>query len=183
MRFRLPLAIAGLSLFVLATPALAQGFSFAPPGGGGAHGGGAHGGGGGPAVDCQGTVNGLMGEREKAGKALQAANKRKADAKVACGLLRNYVGVEAKLLKFLRANKTTCGVPDHFLKQLADANAQSSQMSTKVCQVAANGGGGPMRTPSSGLSEALGVNTIGGNATGEKPSAVFDTLHGNVLAQ
>jgi alanine dehydrogenase len=30
---------------------------------------------------------------------------------------------------------------------------------------------------------ALGVNTVGGNATGEKPSAVFDTLHGNVLSQ
>jgi hypothetical protein len=179
MRFRLALATAGLSLFVIATPALAQGFSFAPPAGEGGRVGG-----GGPAVDCQGTVNSLMGEREKAGKALQAANKRKADVKVACGLLRNYVGVEARLLKFLRANKTTCGVPDHFLKQLADANAKSSQMSTKVCQVAANGGGGgPMRTPSSGLSEALGVNTIGGNATGEKPSAVFDTLHGNVLAQ
>jgi hypothetical protein len=74
-------------------------------------------------------------------------------------------------------------VPDNFLKQLADAHAQSSQMSTKVCQAAANGGGGAPRTPSSGLSEALGVNTIGGNATGEKPSAVFDTLHGNVLSQ
>jgi hypothetical protein len=174
---RLRLLYAALSLAAFATPALAQGFSFAPPGGGG----------GGPAVDCQGTVNSLMGQREKAGKALQAANKKKADAKVACGLLRNYVGIEGKLLKFLRANKTTCGVPDNFLKQLADANAQSSQMSTKVCQVAANGGGGggggPPRTPSSGLSEALGVNTIGGNATGEKPSAVFDTLHGNVLSQ
>lgn len=177
MRFRLLFATAGLSLLAIATPALAQGFSFAPPGGGG----------GGPAVDCQGTVSGLMEQREKAGKALQAANKRKADVKVACGLLRNYVGIEGKLLKFLRANKTTCGVPDQFLKQLADANTQSSQMSTKVCQVAANGGGGggggPPRTPSSGLSEALGVNTVGGNATGEKPSAVFDTLHGNVLSQ
>ncbi|HWK01208.1 MAG TPA: hypothetical protein VNR41_10925 [Xanthobacteraceae bacterium] len=174
MRFRLLLATAGISLLAIATPALAQGFSFAPPGGGG----------GGPAVDCQGTVNGLMGERDKAGKALQAANKKKSGPKVACGLLRNYVGIEAKLLKFLRANKTTCGVPDQFLKQLSDANAQSSQMSTKVCEVAANGGGGgPMRTPSSGLSEALGVNTVGGNATGEKPSAVFDTLHGNVLSQ
>jgi hypothetical protein len=175
MRFRLLSATAGLSLLAFATPALAQGFSFAPPASGSAPG---------PAVDCQGTVNSLMSQRDQAGKALQAANKRKADAKVACGLLRNYVGVESKMLKFLRANKTTCGVPDNFLKQLADAHAQSSQMSTKVCQVAANGGGGGApRTPSSGLSEALGVNTIGGNATGEKPSAVFDTLHGNVLSQ
>ncbi len=134
------------------------------------------------AFDCQGAVNSLMAERDKAGKALQAANKRKADVKTACGLLKNYVSVENKLLKFLTSAKVQCGVPDNFLKQLSEAHAKSSQMSVKVCQAAANGGG-PVRGPSSGLSEALGVNTIGGNKGDEKPSAVFDTLHGNVLAQ
>ena len=159
-------AAAGLSFLAFAAgPAAAQGF-------------GTFGGGG---IDCQGQVNSLMAERDKAGKALQAANKRKADIKTACGLLRNYVSVENKMLKFLRGAKVQCGVPDNFLKQLADAHTKSAEMSTKVCQAAANGGGNAVRPPSAGLSEALGVN-IGGNP-GDKPSAVFDTLHGNVLSQ
>lgn len=169
MRFRL-LSVATVSLLAFAEPVAAQGYGFAAPGGG-------------PAVDCQGNLNSLMTQRDNAGKALQAANKKKADVKVACGLLRTYVGIESKMLKFLRANKAACGVPDNFLQQLAQSHAQSSQMSTKVCQVAANGGGGNApRPPSAGLSEALGVNT-GAGATAEKPSAVFDTLHGNVLSQ
>jgi hypothetical protein len=86
------------------------------------------------------------------------------------------------MLNFLKGAKVQCGVPDQFLKQLTDSHAKSAQMSTKVCEAAANGGGG-VRPPSAGLSEALGVNTVGGAAAGEKPSAVFDTLHGNVLSQ
>ncbi len=165
MRSRLLSIAAGLSMLAFTAPyAAAQGF-------------------GGSGIDCQGTVSSLMAERDKAGKALQAANKRKADIKTACGLIRSYVAVESKMLKFLAGAKTQCGVPDQFLKQLSDSHAKSSQMGVRVCQAAANGGPG-VRPPSAGLSEALGVNTIGSNnAAGEKPSAVFDTLHGNVLSQ
>lgn len=158
-------AAAGLSILAFAAGNVA------------AQGSGTFGGGG---FDCQGQVSSLMAERDKAGKALQAANKRKADIKTACGLLRNYVSIESKMLKFLQGAKVQCGVPDNILKQLTDSHAKSSQMSTKVCQAAANGGGA-QPPPSAGLSEALGVN-IGGNP-GDKPSAVFDTLHGNVLGQ
>lgn len=159
MRSRLLSVAAGLSMLAYTVPlAAAQG-----------------------AIDCQSSVNSLMTERDKAGKALQAANKKKSDIKTACGLFRNYVAVEAKMLKFLKSAKTQCGVPDQFIKQLSDAHVKSSATSTKVCQAAANGGGAP--PPSMGLSDALGVNTVGGAAAGEKPSAVFDTLHGNVLSQ
>jgi hypothetical protein len=162
MRTCLLSVAAGLSMLAFAVPfAAAQGFG---------------------GVDCQGSVNSLMAERDKAGKALQAANKRKADIKTACGLFRNYVAAEGKALKFLRTNKVQCGVPDNFLKQLVDAHAKSSATSTKICQAAANGGS-TARPPSAGLSDALGVNTVGGRGAGEKPSAVFDTLHGNVLSQ
>lgn len=133
-------------------------------------------------VDCQGSVNGLIAERDKAGKALQAANKRKADIKTACHLFRKYVAVETKMLKFLKGAKTQCSVPDHFIKQLSDAHVKSSATSRKICQAAASGGS-TARPPSAGLSDALGVNTVGGVRAGEKPSAVFDTLHGNVLTQ
>lgn len=158
MRFRLVSTALGLSMLAAtASAAAAQG-----------------------APDCQ-QIPGFMAQREKAGKALQAANKRKADIKTACRLFRNYVTIEGKVLKFLKTNKAQCGVPDHFLKQFASSHVKASQASIKVCQAAANGGGG-VRPPSAGLSNALGVNTVGG-ATTDKPSAVFDTLHGNVLAQ
>lgn len=162
MRSRLLSVAAGLSMLACtAPPAVAQSFG---------------------GVDCQGSVNSLMAERDKAGKALQAANKKKADLKTACGLFRKYVAVETKMLKFLKGAKTQCGVPDQFIKQLSDAHVKSSATSTKICQ-AATSGGNAARPPSAGLSDALGVNTVGGTGAGEKPSAVFDTLHGNVLSQ
>lgn len=161
MRSRLLSVAAGLSMLACTAPsAVAQGFG---------------------GIDCQGTVSSLMAERDKAGKALQAANKKKADLKTACGLFRNYIAVEAKMLKFLKGAKTQCGVPDQFLKQLSDAHVKSAATSTKICQAAASGGT-TARPPSAGLSDALGVNTVGGGS-GDKPSAVFDTLHGNVLSQ
>lgn len=132
------------------------------------------------APECQ-QIPALLAAREKTGKALMAANKRKADMKTACSLFKNYVFAEAKALKFLRANQAQCGVPAPFLKKFSDSHAKTTQASIKICQAAANGGGG-VRPPSAGLSEALGVNTVGG-ASEDKPSAVFDTLHGNVLTQ
>jgi hypothetical protein len=131
------------------------------------------------APECQ-QIPALMAAREKTGKALMAANKRKADVKTACGLFKNYVAAEARALKFLKANQTQCGVPAPFMKQFTDAHAKTTRASIQVCQAAANGGG--VKPPSAGLSNALGVNTVGG-ANDDKPSAVFDTLHGNVLAQ
>jgi len=177
MRFLLPATLGLSMLAAAATSAGAQGFS--PYGVTGGFGGGFNSG---PAVDCQGSIKGLMAQRENAGQALQAANKKKVDVKTACGLLRNYVAAETKLMKFLKTNQAQCGVPADFMQKLAHAHTQSSDMSTKVCKIAATGGGGP-RPPSAGLSEALGVNTVGGNAGADKPSAVFDTLHGNVLTQ
>jgi hypothetical protein len=187
---RLLSAFVGLSILLFAAASAAAqgyggyggyggGFGGAPAASGGFGGAPAAGGGGG--VDCQGPVMSLMSERDKAGKALQAANKRKADVKTACGLLRNYTGVEGRLMKFLQANKVPCAVPDQFMKQLADAHSKSSEMTAKVCQAAANGAA-MAPPPSAGLSDALGVNTVGSGGS-DKPSAVFDTLHGNILAQ
>jgi hypothetical protein len=194
MRFRLLSAITGLAILIAVLPAAAQfsapasgGGGFGAPGGGGfgapgpGGGGGAFGAPGG--IDCQGTVNSLMSEREKAGKNLQAANKRKADLQTACGLIKNYVSVEDKLLKFLRTNKAACGVPEQFLKQLADAHGKASQMGTKVCEAAAGGGAAAQRPPSAGLSNALGLSDVGRGSPDAPPSGLFDTLNGNVLTR
>ena len=59
-------------------------------------------------IDCQQSFLGLRGEMETKGKAIQAANKRKAPLQEACGLFRAYVDAEAKMIKFMTQNKTQC---------------------------------------------------------------------------
>ena len=132
-------------------------------------------------VDCQGGFIAAKAEYEKRGKAVEAANKRKANAQEACGLFKSLVEAQGKMLKFLVDNKTACNVPDDILKNLSSSLAKTTGVKTQVCTVAANGGGA--RPPSSGLSGAINIT---GEVGGPPPDntnggGLFDTLNGNIL--
>jgi len=133
-------------------------------------------------IDCQQSFLSLRGEMDTRGKAIQAANKRKAPLQEACGLFRAYVEAEAKMIKFMTQSKAQCGVPDDAVKNFTASHTKSIVMRTKVCNAAASGGGAEPTTPSSGLSGALGSTGIGDNQV-DAPGGggVFDTLTGNIL--
>lgn len=131
-------------------------------------------------VDCQGGFTAYKAEYEKRGKAVEAANKRKATAEEACGLFKSLVEAQGKMFKFLKDNQTTCGVPEEIIKNLAGSVAKTTEVKTKVCQVAATGGGAA-RTPSAGLSGAINITGDVGTAPPENSSGLFDTLNGNIL--
>src|SRR5271169_1960849 len=94
-------------------------------------------------------------EYEKRGKAIEAANKRKANAQEACGLFKTLVEAQGKMLKFLKDNKISCNVPDDIIKNLTTSVTKTTAVKTQVCTVAANGGG--TRPPSAGLSGAINI--------------------------
>ena len=132
-------------------------------------------------VDCQGGFTAVKAEYEKRGQAVQAANKRKANAQEACGLFKSLIESQGKMLKFLKDNKTACNVPDDILKNLSGSLAKTTAVKTQICTVAANGG--TARPPSSGLSGAINIT---GEVGGPPPDntnggGLFDTLNGNIL--
>jgi hypothetical protein len=132
-------------------------------------------------VDCQGGFTAAKAEYEKRGRAVEAANKRKANAQEACGLFKSLVEAQGKMLKFLVDNKTACNVPDDILKNLSGSLTKTTAVKTQVCTVAANGG--TARPPSSGLSGAINIT---GEVGGPPPDntnggGLFDTLNGNIL--
>jgi hypothetical protein len=132
-------------------------------------------------VDCQGGFGAARAEYEKYGKAVEAANKRKASAQEACGLFKSLVGAQGKMLKFLKDNQTACNVPDDVLKNLGASVAKTTAVKTQVCTIAANGGG--TRPPSAGLSGAINITGEVGGPPPESTSGggLFDTINGNIL--
>jgi hypothetical protein len=133
-------------------------------------------------VDCQGGFTALRMEYEKRGKAVEAANKRKANAQEACGLFKSLVDAQGKMLKFLKDNQAACNVPDDIMKNLSSSLTKTTAVKTQVCTVAANGGGAA-RPPSAGLSGAINIT---GEVGGPPPDnnnggGLFDTINGNIL--
>jgi hypothetical protein len=130
-------------------------------------------------VDCQGGFTAAKAEYEKRGHAVEAANKRKANAEEACGLFKSLVEAQGKMFKFLKDNKTACGVPDEVIKNISTSLTKTTEVKTRVCQVAATGGGKP--APSAGLSGAINITGDVGGTPPENSGGLFDTLNGNIL--
>lgn len=132
-------------------------------------------------VDCQGGFSAARAEYEKRGKAIEAANKRKASAQEACGLFKSLVDAQGKMLKFLTDNKVACNVPDEVMKNLGGSLGKTNTVKNQVCANAANGGG--PRPPSAGLSGAISITGEVGGPPPESTSSggLFDTINGNIL--
>jgi hypothetical protein len=132
-------------------------------------------------VDCQGGFSAARMEYEKRGKAVEAANKRKASAQEACALFKPLAEAQGKMLKFLKDNQTACNVPDDILKNLSGSLAKTVAVKNQVCTIAAKGGG--ERPPSAGLSGAINITGEVGGPPPESTSGggLFDTMNGNIL--
>jgi hypothetical protein len=146
-------------------PGAAPGFGAAPPA---------------PPPACQQLLT-LRDQTAKHAQAIQAAGQRakKPTPDEACKLFKAFLGSEAKMIKALEQNSTTCGVPPEMIKQVKEQHARAGQTGKQVCEVAARGAqpAGPS------LSDALGTtplvpDTADRNKVG---GGTFDTLTGNAL--
>jgi hypothetical protein len=122
----------------------------------------------------------LREEAEKRGKMIKAAGDRKAPPDEACKLIGNFGQAEIKMIKYVEANATKCGIPPQIGEQLKTGHKNTEAMQAKVCAVAqqaqARGPAGPS------LSEVLGSSAALPEAqTVKKGGSTFDTLNGNVL--
>jgi hypothetical protein len=132
--------------------------------------------------ECMAKFTPLKQDAEKRAMAIKGASERKASPQEACALIRSYVQAEAKLVNFVTAKQTACGIPSDIPKGLKANQARSQQMMKQVCQAAAQPQGGPSAAPS--LSEVLGSPSAPSEVrTVRSGGSTFDTINGNVLSR
>ena len=78
----------------------------------------------------------LREEAEKRGKLIKAASDRHAAPDEACKLIRNFSQAETKMIKYIEANASKCGIPAKVGAQMKDGHKNTEAMATKVCNVA-----------------------------------------------
>jgi hypothetical protein len=93
-----------------------------------------------PPPQCQALLA-TRDELQKHGQAISAANEKRADVKVACGLFRKYLATEARLIGMLEANGASCGASAQILQQVRGSHAKSQQIGKQVCDAARHGPG------------------------------------------
>lgn len=134
----------------------------------------------GPSEACMRNFIPLREDAAKKGKMLEAAGKRHAGPDEACKLIGSYAAAEVKMIRYVEANATKCGIPPQIGEQLKKGHERTEQMEKKICtvaeQVKTRGPAGPS------LSEVLGTATAAPEATASRRGgSTFDTLNGNVL--
>jgi len=120
--------------------------------------------------------------RDEAGKkrsAIEQASKKKVPPAVACRLFTDYAASEVKLIKFVTANTDKCGMPKELLDTLNKGHAQTSQIRTRVCEVAA---AGPPKPAGPRLSDVLSA-PVPDSSNVKTGRGTFDTLSGSPLAR
>jgi hypothetical protein len=148
------------------------------PGGPGAGGGGFGGPPAGPPPKCQALLT-IRDDLQKHGAAIQAANEKKADVKIACRLFRNYIATEAKMLRMLEADGQACGAGPQVLQQVRGSHAKAQQIGKQVCDAAARGPAPSGPT----LSDALGTSPALPDTREKKGAGTFETMTGNPFAR
>jgi hypothetical protein len=124
----------------------------------------------------------LREEAEKRGKMIKAASERHAPPDEACKLIRNFAAAEVKMIKFIEANASKCGIPPQIGDQMKQGHASTDKMQNQVCNVAQQAANRPAAGPS--LSDVLGTSTALPEAQSvKKGGSTFDTLNGNVLTR
>ena len=133
----------------------------------------------GPPPACQ-QLLAMRDETQKHGAALQAAGQKKAGPEEVCKLFKAFLASETKMIKGLKENSATCGVPPEVIKSVTAAHGKASEMGKHICDAAAQG----PRPAGPSLSDALGSTpTVPDTNSTKKGGSTFDTLQGSPLAR
>jgi len=133
----------------------------------------------GPPPACQQLIT-ARDETQKYGQALSVAGQKKAPPEEVCKLFKVFIASETKMVKGLKDNAATCGVPPEVIKQVETQHNKAAAMAKQVCDVAAQGA----RPTGPSLSDALGTTPTVPDASQTKRGAgTFDTLQGSPLTR
>ena len=125
----------------------------------------------------------LREEAEKRGQLIKAASERKAPPDEACKLIKNFAASETKMIKYIEANATKCGIPPQIGDQMKKGHANTEKMQNQVCNVAQQAAT-QQKAAAPSLSDVLGTSAALPEAQSvKKGGSTFDTLNGNVLTR
>lgn len=127
---------------------------------------------------CVAEFDKLRNDAQKKAQAIQRAGQQKVPPKEACHLFNLFSAAEEKMLKYMVANKTSCGVPDEVVKQVRTDHARTADLRTKICKMAE----APPRPAGPSLSDTL-TSPIPDARNIRSGSGTFDTLTGNPLGK
>lgn len=136
----------------------------------------------GPSEACMKGFMPLREEAEKRGKLIKAASERKAPPDEACKLIGNFGQAEIKMIKYIEANASKCGIPPQIGDQLKAGHKNTESLQQKVCN-AAQQMQQQKAAAAPSLSEALGSVSAPEALATKKGGSTFDTLNGNVLSR
>jgi hypothetical protein len=136
----------------------------------------------GPSEACMKGFMPLREEAEKRGKLIKAASERKAPPDEACKLIASFGQAEIKMIKYIEANASKCGIPQQIGDQLKNGHKNTEAMQQKVCSVAQQMTQQKAAAAPS-LSEALGSVQAPEALATKRGGSTFDTLNGNVLSR
>jgi hypothetical protein len=119
----------------------------------------------------------LRDDAESKGKAIKAANDRKATPKEACQLFGAFVAAQSKMLKYASENTTWCGIPPQVVENIKLSVTKMSEVRNRICQAAAS----PMQQGPS-LSDAL-TSPVPDSNNIKTGRGTFDTLTGSPLGK
>jgi hypothetical protein len=86
--------------------------------------------------DCMKEFVPLREAAEARGKLIKAASARRASAAEACGLIGSFGQSEIRMIRYVDANSTRCGIPQRVADQLRAGHQNTEAMQKKVCTVA-----------------------------------------------
>jgi hypothetical protein len=75
-------------------------------------------------------------EAEQRGKLIKAAGERRAPPQEACKLIGSYGQAEIKMIKYVEANASQCGIPQQISDQLKQTHEHTASVQQKVCAAA-----------------------------------------------
>ena len=107
---------------------------------------------------------------------ISVIGKRKGDRKEMCAAVQNFTAAEEKVVKFLDANKVSCGVPEQAITQAKAMHANTMKFRDTVCAE-----GPKPKVPT--LSDAIGTPSVDTGSNTRTGRGTLDTLTGNPLAK
>jgi hypothetical protein len=117
---------------------------------------------------------------QKRANDVRTAGQRKATPQQACKLIGLFTDAEAKVVRYVEKNATTCGIPAEAIKGMKANHDKSLELRKRVCTAAAQA---PKGNAGPSLSDTLGTSRVLDPSERKQGTGTLDTLTGNVLTR
>jgi hypothetical protein len=128
---------------------------------------------------CMAEFGPLRTETEKRAAAIKAAAAKHVPPQELCQIFTHFIEAEAKVVKFMEKNASTCGIPPQVVTNSKANHVKANETREKICSAASGAANEARRGP--GLGDALGVRAFPTPDSTSTGAGTLDSLSGNPL--